>query len=167
MSGIGMGFAVEALVTVLLGVTVWYCFMLDKRLKRFRADEKGMRQTVVDLALATERAEGAISGLRSVLTEADGSLVQRLRSAEAFTRELDAQLKSGDKVLSRISKIVASSRQASGNDNPAQQVMTEIPSEETRSDRLADMLAAARAMADRGLNRNQNFINSQPEQTAA
>ncbi len=167
MSGVGMGFAVEALVTVLLGVTVWYCFMLDKRLRRFRADEKGMRQTVVDLALATERAEGAISGLRSVLTEADGSLVQRLRSAEAFTRELDAQLKSGDLVLSRISKIVASSRQAAGNDNPANEIVAETPREETRSDRLADMLAAAKAMAERGFNRNQAFMNSQSEQTAA
>ncbi len=167
MSGISLSFVVEALVTVLLGVTVWYCFMLDKRLKRFRADEKGMRQTVVDLALATERAESAIGGLRSVLTEADGSLVQRLRSAEAFTRELDAQLKSGDRVLSRISKIVASSRQAASNDNPLDEASTDAPHTETRSDRLADMLAAARAMSERGLNRNLQYANSQPNQTAA
>ena len=167
MSGIGLGFAVEALVTVLLGVTVWYCFMLDKRLKRFRADEKGMRQTVVDLALATERAEGAIGGLRSVLTEADGSLVQRLRSAEAFTRELDAQLKSGDQVLSRIAKIVASSRQATGSDTNVEYVAVETPREETRSDRVADLLAAARAMSERGLNRNLQFANAQTQKTAA
>jgi hypothetical protein len=164
MSGVNLGFAVEAMVTILLAVTVWYCFMLDKRLRRFRADETGMRQTVVDLALATERAEGAISGLRATLAYADGSLVQRLRAAEAFTQQLDAQLKSGDQVLARITKIVSSSRQAAGIEDE-----TQIPvvQSETRSDRLADMQAAARAMSERGANRHSNVAHSHIQQTAA
>jgi Domain of unknown function (DUF6468) len=163
MSGVNLGFAVEGLVTILLAVTVWYCFMLDKRLRRFRADEKGMRQTVVDLALATERAEGSIAGLRATLAEADGSLVQRLRAAEAFTQQLDAQLKSGDQVLSRITKIVTSSRQVAG----AVDVQTHNEVPETRSDRLADMKAAARAMSDRGANRHLSVASSHIQQTAA
>ncbi len=163
MSGVGLGFAVEAMVTILLAVTVGYCIMLDKRLRRFRSDEKGMRQTVVDLALTTERAEHAIAGLRSTLEEADGSLSQRLRAAEAFTAELDAQIKSGDHVLSRIAKIVASSRQAAdatvSTDAPVVNIAQSA--EESRTNRLADMLASARAMADRSRNQNAR------QQTAA
>ncbi len=165
MSGVNLGFAVEAMVTILLAVTVWYCFMLDKRLRRFRADEKGMRQTVVDLALATERAEGAISGLRATLADADGSLVQRLRAAEAFTQQLDAQLKSGDQVLARITKIVTSSRQVAGEVEVSSPVHGEL--QESRIDRLADMQAAARAMSERGTNRHLSVATSHIQQTAA
>jgi Domain of unknown function (DUF6468) len=164
MSGVNLGFAVEGLVTILLAVTVWYCFMLDKRLRRFRADEKGMRQTVVDLALATERAEGSIAGLRATLADADGSLVQRLRAAEAFTQQLDAQLKSGDLVLSRITKIVTSSRQVGGD---VVEVKTQEEMPDSRSDRLAEMQAAARAMSERGASRHLSVANSHIQQTAA
>ncbi|MBY0612159.1 MAG: chemotaxis protein [Beijerinckiaceae bacterium] len=151
MSGMGLGLAVEGLVTVLLGVTVGYCFILDKRLQRFRKDEGTIRQTVVELSLATERAEQAISGLRNTIAEADGNLAQRLRAAEHFSAEFDAKMKSGDEVLGRIMKIVATARLASG-EQPAPAPVVKIaeePQQEIRANRLADTLASARAMADR------------------
>lgn len=175
MSGIALGLAVEGLVTVLLGVTVGYCFILDKRLKRFRADEGNIRQTVVELGVATERAENAIAGLRNTISEADQSLSQRLRSAERYSHELDQKLKSGDEVLARIMKIVASSRAAAAGEvasQPAVPVIVEVEApEETRANRLADTLATARAMAERVKARRlplpSNDLSGPPEQSAA
>ncbi len=173
MSGVGLGLVIESLVTVLLAITVGYCVMLDKRLRRFRADEGGIRQTVVDLAMATERAENAIAGLRNTLAEADGSLSQRLRAAESFSAELDQQLKSGGQVLSRITQIVATSRMAASQQEAADAAVSsveeveELPLQETRANRLAEMLATARAMAERARHRQIAASSVHPEQSAA
>ena len=170
MSGMSLGLAVEGLVTVLLGVTVGYCFILDKRLQRFRKDEGTIRQTVVELSLATERAEQAISGLRNTIAEADGNLAHRLHAAERFSLEFDAKMKSGDEVLGRIMKIVATARLAA-NEQPVPVPLVKAfePEEEIRSNRLADTLASARAMADRVRARRFSPVEapSAHEQTAA
>lgn len=148
MSGVGLGLVVEGLVTVLLAVTVGYCVMLDRRLQRFKKDEGSIRQTVVELSLATERAEHAIAGLRNTVADADGSLSDRLRAAERFTAEFDRKLKSGDEVLGRINQIVTASR---GTAVAESAVVADEPVkvDEARASRLADTLASARAMAER------------------
>ena len=163
--GMGLGLAVEGLVTVLLGVTVGYCFLLDKRLQRFRKDEGGIRQTVVELGLATDRAEVAISGLRNTIADADHSLAERLRAAELFAIEFDRKMKSGDEVLGRIMKIVSTARLEVQAHEPEPDPVPsiEVAQTEARAGRLADTLASARAMADRVRARRL----SQHEQTAA
>ena len=58
-----VGLAVESLVAVLLMLTIGYCMVLNKRLKRLRADEQSLRATISELITATEIAERAIGGL--------------------------------------------------------------------------------------------------------
>ena len=151
MSGLGLGLAVEGLVTVLLAITVGYCVMLDRRLQQFKKDEGSIRQTVIELAMATERAEHAIAGLRNTVSDADGSLTDRLRAAERFTAEFDHKLKSGDEILTRIMQIVSASRSAAMVETPVEPVAVKQAEkiEDQRANRLADTLASARAMADR------------------
>jgi hypothetical protein len=107
-----VGFVIEIIVVVLLGFTVTYCIILDRKLQRLRADEKSMRQTVVDLGLATERAERAIDGLRQTLADCDKTLGERLRAAENVSADLQDTIKSGDEVLGRIGRIVSSAKRA-------------------------------------------------------
>lgn len=131
---------IESLVAVLLAVTIGYCVLLDRRLQRLRADEGQMRQTVVDLGLATERAERAIDGLRRTLADCDQSLAERLRIAERTTADLEGQIRTGDDVLARISRIVNAARHA-------EEVAEERPA--PAQPRLADTVAAAQAFAAR------------------
>jgi Domain of unknown function (DUF6468) len=107
-----VGFVIEFIVVILLGFTVAYCIILDRKLQRLRADEKSMRQTVVDLGLATERAERAIDGLRQALTDCDKTLGERLRAAENVSADLQETIKSGDEVLGRIGRIVSTAKRA-------------------------------------------------------
>ena len=58
----GFGVMIEALVAVLLLITIGYCIVLDKRLRRFRADEHSLKATISELITATEIAERAIAG---------------------------------------------------------------------------------------------------------
>jgi chromosome segregation ATPase len=140
-----VGFVIELVVVVLLGFTVTYCIILDRRLQRLRADEKSMRQTVVDLGFATERAERAIESLRNTLSECDKTLGERLRAAESASADLHVSIKSGDEVLSRIGRIVSSAKQA------VSEAETRIHGES--SSKVSETLAAAEAFALRARRR--------------
>ena len=52
-----LGVAIESLVAVLLMLTIGYCMLLNKRLKRLKADEHSLKATIAELITATEIAE--------------------------------------------------------------------------------------------------------------
>jgi Domain of unknown function (DUF6468) len=56
-----LGFFVEGTVAILLMITVAYCFVLNTRLRRFRADEEALRTIIGELISATEIAERAVA----------------------------------------------------------------------------------------------------------
>ena len=107
-----IGLFVEGTVAILLMVTIGYCFLLNRRLQRFRADEQSLRATIAELITATEIAERAIGGLKVTVRECDQNLGERLRAAERYSAEMDAQLAAGETVLRRVSQIAAAGRPA-------------------------------------------------------
>ena len=80
----GFGLIIESLVAALLVVTIVYCILLNKRLKRLKADEQSLKATISELITATEIAERAIAGLKVTVRECDQNLGERLRTAERF-----------------------------------------------------------------------------------
>ena len=140
-----IGFIVELAVIVLLGFTVVYCIRLDRRLERLRADERSMRQTVVDLGVSTERAERTIEGLKQILAECDRTLGDRLRRAADASERLDAAVRSGGDVLDRIGRIVGAAQAAT--DEVARQAEPALPADYNVIN-LSETAAAAEAFAD-------------------
>jgi len=57
-----LGIAIESLVAILLMLTIGYCMLLNKRLKRLKADEHSLKAVIAELITATEIAERAIGG---------------------------------------------------------------------------------------------------------
>lgn len=107
----------EALVAVLLVVTIIYCAVLNRRLKRLRADESDLRAVITELVTATEIAERAIGGLKEAAVECDRSLVERMREAEHFSMELSEEITDGRKLLQRIKQIAIAAKKP--DDRPA------------------------------------------------
>src|SRR5205085_2560359 len=68
----GFGLIIEGLVAILLMITIGYCMILNKRLKRLKADERALTATIAELITATEMAERAVAA-------AARSLADRLR----------------------------------------------------------------------------------------
>src|SRR3954447_19836942 len=101
---------IESLVAVLLMLSIVYSVVLNKRLKRLRADEMALKATISELITATEIAERAIGGLKVTVRDCDQSLGERLRNAERFSSEMDRQIQSGEEILSRLGQIVAAGR---------------------------------------------------------
>jgi hypothetical protein len=134
-----LGMVIELMVVGLLCVTIGYCVLLDRRLRAVRQDEQVMRKTVLELGAATERAERAIDSLRATLGDCDRTLAERLRVAERYTADLEDQIRSGDDILNRISRIVSTSADPAG-------AVSHAPATRGLS-RINQTLAAAQALA--------------------
>ena len=95
----GLGLMIESLVAVLLLLTIRFCIVLNRRLKKLKADEQALKGTISELITATEIAERAIAGLKMTVRDCDQNLSERLRAGESLARELGGQLDGGRQVL--------------------------------------------------------------------
>ncbi|WP_298959817.1 DUF6468 domain-containing protein [uncultured Roseibium sp.] len=113
MSTLPLGMIIEGLVAILLLITIGYCWMLNRRLQRLRADEEVLRATISELMTATEIAERAILGLKTTAADADKNLGSRLKQAETMSSALVSQIGEGEKIFTRITQIAEAARAAS------------------------------------------------------
>ena len=105
-----LGVVIESLVAVLLMLTIAYCMLLNKRLKRLRADESSLKATIAELITATEIAERAIGGLKHTVRDVNENLGSQLTAATEMSAQLKSQLSECDGVVRRLSKITSAAR---------------------------------------------------------
>lgn len=106
------GFMVETLVAVLLLLTILYCVRLNKQLRLLKADEQSLRATISELITATEIAERAIGGLKATMREGEQTLTERLGRSEQLSNDIERQLKAGEELLAKITRIAGAGRPA-------------------------------------------------------
>lgn len=106
------GFLVETMVSVLLLLTILYCVRLNKQLRLLKADEQSLRATISELITATEIAERAIGGLKSTMREGEQNLNERLNRSEQMSADIERQLKAGEELLAKITRIAGAGRVA-------------------------------------------------------
>jgi hypothetical protein len=131
------GLAIESLVAVLLVLTLGYCMLLNKRLKRLRADEQSLKATIGELITATEIAERAIGGLKHTVRDVNDNLGNQIESATELSRQLAKQLAEGDAVMRRLTRIALAARPATA------------PEPEAAASDARSVAAAARAFSER------------------
>ena len=129
------GFLVETLVSILLLLTILYCVRLNKQLRLLKADEQSLRATISELITATEIAERAIGGLKSTMREGEQTLNERLNRSEQMSTDLERQLKAGEELLAKITRIAGAGR-------PAEEPVVVAPDAKS-------VAAAAQAFAER------------------
>lgn len=110
MFGMTLGIVVEAGVAILLALTLGYCVVLNKRLKRLHDDRDSLKLMVADLINATNLANAAVKELKATAVEADGILSARLEEAEHFGIELANHVSAGASLMERIAKITSVAR---------------------------------------------------------
>jgi len=108
----GFGLIIESLVAVLLLLTISFCIVLNRRLKKLKADEQALKATISELITATEIAERAIAGLKMTVRDCDQNLSERLRVGDALAGELGRQLEGGRQVLAQLAQITLAARSA-------------------------------------------------------
>jgi chromosome segregation ATPase len=113
-----LGVAIESLVAILLLLTIGYCMLLNKRLKRLKADEHSLKATIAELITATEIAERAIGGLKHTVRDVNENLGNQLTSAAQLSQQLKNQLAEGESVFRRLSKIAVAAKPALAPEAP-------------------------------------------------
>ena len=131
------GIVIESLVAVLLMVTIGYCMLLNKRLKRLKADEHSLKATIAELITATEIAERAIGGLKHTVRDVNENLGNQLTSAAQLSLQLKKQLAEGDNIFRRLSRIATAARPAAEPE----------PESEPEPERSVPKVSAAKAVA--------------------
>jgi hypothetical protein len=89
------GLIIELLVGSLLAITIGYCALLNRRLKKMRADEDTMRSIITELVKSTETAERAILGLRATASECNKTISARITEAREIVSHLDTSVAHG------------------------------------------------------------------------
>ncbi len=140
-----LGFAVESLVAVLLLLTIGYCMVLNKRLKRLKADEHSLKATISELITATEIAERAIGGLKATVRDCNDNLGNQIASAAEMTERLQTQIDLGNDVVRRVSRIALAGR----NGAEAEAAPAPMASQSHAAASARSIAAAAQAFAER------------------
>ncbi|MBV6656483.1 MAG: chemotaxis protein [Devosiaceae bacterium] len=112
MTTLPLNLIIEGLVAVLLIMTIGYCILLNKRLKRLRADEEALRATIAELLTATEIAERAIGGLRDNAAQSEATLGQHIAHATHMSDELSTKMVAAEAIVQRIGKLAAATKTA-------------------------------------------------------
>jgi len=136
------GIVIESLVAVLLLLTIGYCMLLNKRLKRLKADEHSLKATIGELITATEIAERAIGGLKHTVRDVNENLGNQLTSAAQMSQQLKKHLAEGDNVIRRLSRIAVAAR-------PLSEPEVAPPSPAARVSPAKAVAAAAQAFSER------------------
>jgi peptidoglycan hydrolase CwlO-like protein len=127
-----LGLMIEALVAVLLMLTIGYCMLLNARLKRLKADEHSLKAVIAELVTATEIAERAIGGLKHTVRDVNENLGNQLASAQEMSNQLKRQLAEGDHVVRRLSKIAIAARPQSAESEPPKETARDPARESAR-----------------------------------
>ena len=140
-----LGIVIESLVAVLLMVTIAYCMLLNKRLKRLKADEHSLKATIGELITATEIAERAIGGLKLTVRDVNENLGAKLTAATEMSEQLRKQLGECDNVVRRLSRITSAARPSTAAAEPEPAILP-APAPVSQAKALA---AAAQAFSER------------------
>jgi chromosome segregation ATPase len=119
--------------------------LLNKRLKRLKADESSLKATISELITATEIAERAIGGLKHTVRDVNENLGNQLTAATQMSLQLKKQLAEGDNVVRRLAKIASAARpssEAAPSSSAAPQAAPQVSSAKA-------IAAAAQAFSDR------------------
>ncbi len=131
----------DVVIAILLVVTIVFCVVLCKRLKRLRADEEMMRAVVADIVQSTGKAEHAIRTLKATADECDHTLGVHLRDADLVIDDMKSTMADAEKVAHRVAEMVAIAKSAPIVEKPVSKPVPE-PANQTGPAALTEDIRA-------------------------
>tara|TARA_B100000780_G_scaffold275943_1_gene243586 strand:+ start:1504 stop:2115 length:612 start_codon:yes stop_codon:yes gene_type:complete len=110
MNGL-LSIALDCVVLIGLGVTIFYCIKLSKALNNFRKYRQEFNTLVGELGKNIEHAQDAIANLKNSSFEAGEDLQKVVNNARKLTDELQLMHDMGNSLANRLERISDSSRQ--------------------------------------------------------
>jgi hypothetical protein len=134
---------IESLVSLLLLLTIIYCALLNRQIRRLKTDESALKATIAELMQATALAERAIGGLKLTVRDCDQGLGDRLRNAQRLSAEMDKQINACEALLGRFSRTGSASQPGpAGTATNTQSIVAAAQAFAERARARTDSLAA-------------------------
>ena len=105
-------FYLELGLEVLLGFTLCYCVILERRLAAVRKGQEGLSRLVGELNMAISGAGASLRALKAAASEASQTLDQRLKRAQLHIDELSVLTASGERIAQRMESAATAPRVA-------------------------------------------------------
>jgi hypothetical protein len=112
---ITVAMALELALTFLLGVTLVYCIVLERRLASVRKGQDGLKRMIGELNGAIAGAGASLRALKAAAGEAAETLDDRLKRARAVADELSVLSTSGERIAERFDRAVPSTPKSTPN----------------------------------------------------
>ncbi len=97
---------VDALVMLLLAVTIYYSMKLNKRLSNLRANKGEFEALALQITQAAMQAEACIVDLKNAASEADQIISGSMRKAELIRDEITFMVERGELAVTRLDKVL-------------------------------------------------------------
>lgn len=97
-------------IAVLLGITIVYAFLLNKRLQALRADKEEMERLLRRFYDAIQAADSGIKNLKSASEGLSKDLGDRVDKARALRDEMAFMLERGELLATQLESSISSSR---------------------------------------------------------
>lgn len=133
------GMIFDLILLAALGVVMYRAHLLSRQFAEMQANRAAFEQLIQALNIATQRAEGAIMGLREAATESADGLQNKINAARALSDELEIMVQAGDSLAERLQNLASQNRSTN----------TAAPAEEPRT--AAKPATAPRTKAEKEL----------------
>lgn len=107
-----LGMAIDILLLLILGVTMFFGLRLSRQFSEIKADQARLATLVGQLNEASKRAEGAVASMKKTAIETSEQLQGRIGKAQALSEELEIMIEAGDSLAERLQHIAEDSRKS-------------------------------------------------------
>ena len=97
---------VDALVMILLAVTIFYSIKLNKRLTNLRANKSEFEALAMQITQAAIRAEACIAELKNAASESDQIVSGSMHKAETIRDEMNFMVERAELAVTRLDKVL-------------------------------------------------------------
>jgi hypothetical protein len=101
-TSLNVSLVVECVLAVLLTATLFYCALLESRLRLLRKDHAQLSTTIHELNSGILRAQSSLATLRAAAADADTALGKSIGTARGLADELSILTSGGERVAQRI-----------------------------------------------------------------
>ena len=92
----------DGVIALLLGVTIFYCTLVNRRLAALRSGKDELKQVIEDLTVATTNAQMSISHLKEAGREVASTLEDDVRKGRSLSDELALMVEAGNNLANRL-----------------------------------------------------------------
>ncbi len=110
MDQIILSFGLDIVIAFLLGTTIVYAYLLNKRLQALRADREDMENLLRKFMESTEKANASIKTLKKTSADLGEELQSRIDKSIALRDEITFMLERGELLAKQIDDGISKSR---------------------------------------------------------